>query len=37
LGAVEAAKKHNQQTTEKILGAPDEHVVHALKIANDHI
>jgi hypothetical protein len=37
MGAVEAAKKRNQNKTEKILGAPDEHVVHALKIANDHI
>jgi hypothetical protein len=37
ISAVEAAKKHNQKTTEKILSAPDESVVHALKIANNHI
>ena len=37
ISAVDAAKKKNQQTTEKILGAPDESVVHALKVANQHI
>ena len=35
--AVEDAKKHNQNQTKVILAEPDEHVVHALKIANDHI
>ena len=37
ISAVDAAKKKNQQTTEKILGAPDESVVYALKVANQHI
>lgn len=37
ISAVEAARKNIQKTTEKILSAPDESVVKALEIANEHI
>lgn len=37
ISAVEAAKKRNQETTKKILAEPDESVVKALEIANEHI
>jgi hypothetical protein len=37
ISAVEAAKKSIQKTTKKILSAPDESVVKALEIANEHI
>lgn len=35
--AVERAKANGQKTTESILNAPDEHVVQALKVANENI
>lgn len=34
ISAAERAKKQNQETTKKILGAPDKHVVKALEVAN---
>jgi hypothetical protein len=37
MAAVERAKANGQRKTESILKAPDEHVVHALKVANEHI
>ena len=37
IAAAERAKKQNQQTTKKILEAPDEHVAKALEVANQHI
>jgi hypothetical protein len=37
IAAVERAKANGQKTTESILNAPDEHVVQALKVANEHI
>jgi len=35
--AVESAKKENQNQTKVILAEPDEHVVKALQVANEHI
>jgi hypothetical protein len=37
MAAVERAKANGQKTTESILNAPDEHVVQALKVANENI
>lgn len=37
ISAVEAARDNIQKTTEKILSSPDESVVKALSIANEHI
>ena len=37
IAAVERAKENGQRKTESILNAPDEHVVHALKVASDAI
>lgn len=37
MAAVERAKEDGQKATESILDAPDEHVVHALKVANQNI
>ena len=37
IAAVERAKADSQKATEQILDQPDEHVVHALKIANGSI
>ena len=37
IAAVERAKAEGQKQTEGMLNAPDEHVVHALKVANEHI
>lgn len=37
IAAVERAKADGQKATEGILDQPDEHVVHALKVANEHI
>lgn len=37
IAAVERAKANGQKTTESILNAPDEHVVQALKVANENI
>jgi hypothetical protein len=37
MAAVERAKANGQKNTESILNAPDEHVVQALKVANENI
>lgn len=37
IAAVERAKADGQKATKGILDQPDEHVVHALKVANEHI
>lgn len=37
MAAVERAKANGQMATESILNAPDEHVVKALKVANENI
>jgi hypothetical protein len=37
IGLLESAHKSNQNKTESILEQPDEHVVKALKVANEHI
>ncbi len=37
IAAVERAKAEGQKTTESILEQPDEHVVRALKVANENI
>jgi len=37
IAAVERAKAEGQKQTEGMLNAPDEHVVHALKVANEGI
>lgn len=37
IAKVERAKADGQKATEQILDQPDEHVVHALKVANQHI
>jgi hypothetical protein len=37
IAAADRAKKQNQQTSKKILDAPDEHVAKALEIANQNI
>ena len=37
IAAVERAKAEGQKSTESILEQPDEHVVRALKVANENI
>lgn len=37
IAAVERAKANGQKNTESLLEAPDEHIVQALKVANEHI
>jgi len=37
IAAADRAKKRDQETTKKILGAPDEHVAKALELANNQI
>jgi hypothetical protein len=37
IAAVERAKADGQKNTESLLEAPDEHIVQALKVANEHI